>query len=274
MSRKEQDENMMINNPGRPQAAPPGPLFAPSSVRGGAEKVAEEGSQGPPPADSGPLLAVESGKGSGTAEILSRPLWDIGDDYIGLVDYLTERGGEMDEESIKAWDGIRGEVSEKLENCALMIRTLEALGTTVKGEATRLADRAKVITGRMTRLKEYVKIQMDRMDMEKSEGTNLSVRVQNNPPKCEVYDADLVPPEYVDVTIKMTGVGWNNLQQILKTIIPDQTDPDSEIDHWGGLWSIDRRVDFKKVIDEWRRNQGMKDVAGTKVGQGNSLRIY
>ena len=247
-----------------------GPMFAEGSVGEQEPVVQEEGSQGPPRSESEEVEPVDSP----TQALLSRPLWDIGHEYVQLVDYLTERGGEMDEDSIVAWDEIRGAVVEKLENCCLMVRTLEAHGLVVKGEADRLRDRAKAVTGRKEKLKDYIQHQMERMEIEKSEGVALSVRIQKNQPKCEVYDLDLVPAEYCNVTIQMSGTGWDNLQAVLSTVIPDQTDLEQAIDHWGGVWGVTRKVDVSRVVQECKASAGAEDVPGTKTEQGSSLRIW
>lgn len=209
-----------------------------------------------------------------TAGIMARPLYDIADEYVALVDYLTERGGEMDEDSIVAWDGIRGTVAEKLENCALMITALGSLGDLITDEAKRLRERAGEVTSRRDKLKEYVRRQMERMEIKKSEGPRMSVRRQINPPGCTVYDLDQVPPEFTDVTITMTGTGWNNLLAILKTIIPDPTKSELATDHWGGVWKVDRRVRSREIIEAWKKTGGVEDVPGTKVEQSESLRVW
>ena len=263
--------------PGEGNGAPvgaAGPLFQEAQAGAQDEKAPETGTQA---AESLTASGVNKAIGplvqSETMVILSRPLYEIGNEFLDLVDLLTERGGEMDEESIKWWDDIRGKMNDKVERSCLMVRMLEAHGKSIKEEAKRLTDRATAAKLRAKRLKHYIQVQMERVGMRRLDGDKITAWIQKNAPGCEVFDIDNVPPEHVDVTITMTGVGWDNLQEVLRQVIPDQTDPDAEVDHWGGLWKVDRKVRTRGVIDEWKINAGAEDVAGTKVEQSEGLRI-
>lgn len=216
--------------------------------------------------------AVVPAESSGV--LLSRPLYEIADEYLALCDMIEARDEGPGEAELLAFDAIQGTVAEKLENCCVMVKALTVHGKVLKEEAASITARAKQFEDRRDGLKEYMLRQLIRMGIKKSEGRALNVRRQDNPPGCVVYDLEKVPAEYQDVTIKMTGVGWANLQAVLKTVIPDQTEGATAIDHWGGVWKVERKVRSQEIIDLWKACGGAEDVPGTTCSKGESLRIW
>lgn len=220
--------------------------------------------------------AQATGDGEGmvvTGAMLNRPLYAIAGDYLELVDQLVARGGEMDETALVALDSIQDEIGDKLENCAAMAVALWAQGDVLKAEERRIAARRKAVEGRADWVAEYVRRQMKRIDLAKYVGRLLTVKRQETPPSCDVINDSMVPVEYVEVTIKMTGVGWNNLQAVLATVIPDQTNPAEAAAHWGGPWTVTRSIKKRPIIDEWKKCGGAADVPGTHCEKGETLRI-
>ena len=198
---------------------------------------------------------------------LNRPLYQVADEYAMIVDHLVESGGEMTPENLALWDGIQGEAKGKLEACALMIRSMTSHAEAINAESKRLAGRARTAKNKTEWLKRYVKEHMGRLEIEKVEGVAASLLIQNNPASCEVLDESQVPPELTTVTITMNGKGWDNLQAVLPTIIPEGSD------HFGGEWDVSRSVNKKAVIKRWTEAHEQVQTPGTIVSKAASLRL-
>ena len=91
-----------------------------------------------------------------TAAVVNRPLYEIAGEYLEIVDALVEAGGEMTDENVALWDGIRGAVAEKLENCALMVTAFDANSAMLQGEIKRLQDRKRLVGNAKDWLKKYI----------------------------------------------------------------------------------------------------------------------
>ena len=137
-------------------------------------------------------------------ELLGMPLYQITDEYLALVDILTENGGELTDDLAESWTAIRGTLKEKVERCAIVVRELECRSEKAAEEGQRLYDRAKRYGDSAKRLRAYMQGQMERADMGKVEGDLCTVSIRNNPPKVEIVNEDLLTEEYVEVetTIK------------------------------------------------------------------------
>lgn len=79
-----------------------------------------------------------------TATARNLSLYQIGADYDALLDAIQENGGEVSPEIEAQLTAITDAFDEKVERCALYIRTQESLATAATLEARRLTDLAAV----------------------------------------------------------------------------------------------------------------------------------
>lgn len=208
------------------------------------------------------MHAALNGEKTDTEEKISRPLYEMVEDYRQLVDYLVLRDGVMDEESIAAWDSIRGTISDKLENCGKMLRELALRKDSTEIERNRLSTRVATIGNSYDRLKEYIKAQMINMDEMRFEGLTLNCSVYDNGHACEIIDELRVPDEFCTVSVKMTAAEWTKAGAAVMAIIGKTELP------------VSRSVNKKAVVEEWKNGAGAQQIAGTIVETRKSIRVY
>ena len=158
-------------------------------------------------------------------------IYKILEDY-RFIEQMIEDGVPEEEfvEAIKAKDG---ELSEKLENYAMIITNRQAIADGKKAESKRLAESAKSEENAIKRMKEVMQFAMVSAGKTKIKGEKFNFTVQKNPPSLKVLDENLVPREYVEV------------EEVIK-------------------------IDKKAILHELKAGV---EIAGVEVVQGESIRI-
>lgn len=83
-------------------------------------------------------------------------LYDITRDYLCLLE-MMEDGGDMNPQVLRdTLEGIEGEFEEKADECAKIIRELDAEADKFKAEIERMTVKANIINGNSARLKQYL----------------------------------------------------------------------------------------------------------------------
>ena len=135
----------------------------------------------------------------------------------------------------EALDTVGGQLADKVENIAKLVRTLEAEANAYDQEANRLAKHMVALKVRSAGLKAYVLDNLQAAGLTVLQAGLFKVRVQNSPPSCEIVaEADL-PDEYKT-----------------ERVVVD----------------VDRRA----IIENWKATGA--DVPGAICRQGQHLRIY
>lgn len=151
-----------------------------------------------------------------------------------LGDHVDPDTGEITPEGIEAIQNWQCEWGEKVERVGLFIRLLESKSEAQKKEAEYFRNRAKVTKNKADSLKSYLLDQMRLAKQTKVEGRVLTLKIQKNPPSCEVTDFDAIPDAFKYEKVEVA-------------------------------------VDKKLVIAEFKDNNAT--VPGTKVEQKESVRI-
>lgn len=124
-------------------------------------------------------------------------LYDITTGYASLLDAYDNAEDDTEREGILAMlAAADGELTEKAENYAKIIRMKEEEARAFKAEADRLTARKTAAENMAKRLKQAM---LDGMKMAEVNEIKTSIgkwRLQNNPWSCEVVDIDRVPMEY------------------------------------------------------------------------------
>ncbi len=158
-------------------------------------------------------------------------IYEITDKY-KFIQQLIEDGAP-EEAFIEALNTIDGELAEKLENYASVMKNIESDIAGIKAEEGRLAERRKAMENSIKRMKENMQTAMVETGQTKVKGEKFSFNVQKNPPSLLVHDDSLIPIDYIKV-------------EEVKTI------------------------DKKAILAELKNGA---DIQGVEIQQGESIRI-
>lgn len=124
-------------------------------------------------------------------------LYELSAGYESLLDSYDAADTEEDREAILAMlADVQGDIGDKAEAYAKIIRTKEEEAKAFKAEADRLTKRRQSAENLVARLKAAL---LDTMKMTEIVEIRTSIgkwKIQNNPPSCEVVDVNMVPKRY------------------------------------------------------------------------------
>jgi hypothetical protein len=121
-------------------------------------------------------------------------LYELTANYNQVLELIEE--GADPEVMNDTLEAIEGEIESKVDNTAMVLKTVEANIKALKDEEKRLADRRKSLENQNKRLKEYLHDQLKSIGMKKVKGTIFSANIQNNPPSLNITDETKIPEEY------------------------------------------------------------------------------
>jgi hypothetical protein len=99
--------------------------------------------------------------------------------------------------------GLQVSLTEKIENCCMVLANAKAQSDAITDERARLDTRRKAIEAKIERLREYMQYEMESIGVDKVDGALFSVRIQNNPQSVEMMlEAEKLPAEYQRVKIE------------------------------------------------------------------------
>lgn len=158
-------------------------------------------------------------------------IYEIADKY-KLIQQLIEEGAP-EEAFVEALNAIDGELAEKLESYAKVIKNVESDIAGIKTEKDRLGERQKAMESSIKRMKENMQFAMVTAGQTKVKGEKFNFTVQKNPPSLKVLDENLIPQDFV---------------------------------------SIERvkNIDKKAILTELKNGV---EIAGVEISQGESIRI-
>lgn len=161
-------------------------------------------------------------------------LYEIADALVRVGDALIENGGELTPEIEAQLAGLEWALDDKVERTLLYTRNLEATASAADGEAQRLASLATTRRNAASRLKEYVKLEMERAGRDKVETDRIVARIaQNGRP----------------------SISW---------VRPIEDLPDTFV-------RVRRELDGTRAYEEWKHGNPLPD--GFEVVRGTHLRV-
>jgi hypothetical protein len=122
-------------------------------------------------------------------------LYELTDHFLDVLDDLCEQDLLPDiialqlEELAGAWE-------HKALNVARYIKNLEAEAAAVTEAGKRMDARAKTLNRQAANMREYLKHQIEITGMKPPHATDLTLRIQNNPPSVVIHDALRIPADY------------------------------------------------------------------------------
>ena len=160
-------------------------------------------------------------------------LYELTGAYARVLSIMEE--SDAPEEWDLALEDLRDGIEAKAENIARLVRVLESDADAFEAEAKRLTSRAKARTSQVARLKDYLKMNLVFVGLEKVKGILFTVSLQDSPPACQIVELAAIPAEY-------------------RVVIPE-------------TW----RPDARAIIDAWKESQ--VQIPGTEVIQSKHIRI-
>ncbi|MDD3230820.1 MAG: siphovirus Gp157 family protein [Oscillospiraceae bacterium] len=116
-------------------------------------------------------------------------LYELTGQYIDLLDAIES--GEIPEEAISdTLEALGGELDEKIDSCACIVKQLDSEATAIKAEKAMLAGRQSVKEHQRDRLKDYIRQAMGLAGKKKVETSRNCVSVKKAQPKAVITDLD------------------------------------------------------------------------------------
>ena len=131
-------------------------------------------------------------------------LYEIADTYLHALEDLAGIEDLPPEVITDTMEGLAGTFEQKALHTAAYIRTLEAEAHAIAEACKRMEQRQKALERHAARLKDYLKLHMERTGMTRLKNSYLALRVSVNPPSVVVDEAQL-PERYKQriVTVKV-----------------------------------------------------------------------
>ena len=118
-------------------------------------------------------------------------LYEITSDYVRLMEMAEDP--DLDPDVLReTMEELDGELEEKAENYAKVIKEMESRATALKAESDRLTARRKAIENGIDRMKRNLEASMIATGKRKFKTDLFSFNIQPNPPKV-VFDESAVP---------------------------------------------------------------------------------
>lgn len=125
-------------------------------------------------------------------------LYELNDMYRN-IQFLIESGEYTEEELKFAIDSVNGEISEKLEGYAMVVKNLESDIAGLKAEEKRLADRRKSLEEGVKRMKEAMQDTLLQYGEKRVKTAKFTISLRKST-SVEVENEDLIPHEFVKIT--------------------------------------------------------------------------
>lgn len=126
-------------------------------------------------------------------------LYEYKYEYQKLLDFASECDPDDPEDSqafLNTLEGLTGEIAIKVDNCAGIIRELEAESEKFDKEADFYQRRANALHNSAQKLKDYVKNQLEEMNLKEIKGDRFIVKVQTSGGKRRLILTDDVPDKF------------------------------------------------------------------------------
>lgn len=128
------------------------------------------------------------------------------------IQFLIE-SGEYEEEELKfAIDSVNGEIDEKLEGYAMVVKNLESDIAGLKAEEKRLADRRKSLEEGIKRMKEAMQDTLLLTGEKRVKTTKFTISLRKST-SVQIENEDLIPEKFFKVT---KTVSKSELTKVLK----------------------------------------------------------
>lgn len=120
-------------------------------------------------------------------------LYELTGEYQQLLEMAADADPDVLADTL---EGIEGEIEDKADNYAKVIRTLEGDVQSVKSEIDRLTAKKRTMENNIRRIKESLQDAMIATDKRKFKTSLFSFGIQKNPASVQVKDEGTIPPQF------------------------------------------------------------------------------
>ena len=135
-------------------------------------------------------------------------LYELSEQYQELLSMALDP--DIDEEAIAdTLEGLEGEIEDKADGYAKVMRNLEADASAIKAEIARLTERKKHIEANIDRMKRSLETAMRLTGKTKFKTSLFSFNIAKNPASLKIDNPDRVPEEFLipqDPKIDTVGI--------------------------------------------------------------------
>ena len=148
-----------------------------------------------------------------------KSLFEIDTELDLLLEEIQEQiecEGQASEELTARFQQFCAAHGEKVDRIGRFVRMMEAREQFCRGEAARLADRARAAAGKVDRTKSMVLFYLVSHDLKKIEGLEFTLRAQkNSQDSVRINDEFALPKSYCKIDARIDGVLWETILSVL-----------------------------------------------------------
>lgn len=126
---------------------------------------------------------------------MDMPLYQLADQYLAFARQIADL--DVSEEALLGTlEDASGDLEEKAWNIGALIQQFEGDAAVIKDAEQRMATRRKSLEGRVAWLREYLLVQLLRVDIHEIASPEFVIRIRDNPPKVAVDDEAVIPEAF------------------------------------------------------------------------------
>ena len=136
----------------------------------------------------------------------SRKIWDAhlftGNEYSKILHEMEDEN--MDKDSINALDNIHTSLENKANNIARYIQNIKSELNSIDDEINRLSKVKKSKERLIKSLSSYLESNMKQCNIYQIKSDIFKIKINKNPPKINILNADEIPNEYINIKQERT----------------------------------------------------------------------
>lgn len=129
-----------------------------------------------------------------------KPLFEISNEYTALIQEL-ENADELTDEHVKLLNQLDGDLNSKALNVGAYIKNIQLESESIDHVIKDLGARRDKLEKKIERLKDYLKINLEKCSIKEIKSPLFDIKVRNNPPHVVVIDEALIPADYIKETV-------------------------------------------------------------------------
>lgn len=129
-------------------------------------------------------------------------LYELAENYRNLQELVDRE--YVDKEVIEnALDQVEGDISEKLENIAKLMKSIDGDINSLKVEEERLANKRKLLENNSKKLREYIQSSLIILNTKKIKTNLFNFIIRKNTPSVNITDENLISDEFIKIEKKI-----------------------------------------------------------------------
>ena len=124
-----------------------------------------------------------------------KPLYEIATEFKELLNEITD-AEEFNDEHMEMLNQCREDLDKKIINIVSYIKNLESENEAIEKAIVSMNDRNKRLNKKIEKLKDYVKNNMESLQIKEVKSPYFDVRIKYNPPSVNIKNEGIIPAEY------------------------------------------------------------------------------